>query len=446
MLASRRQGVFPFFILGTCVLAVFGSVGLLGAVDPPQAPATTTRVSVDSAGGQANGESTGPSISADGRFVAFVSWAANLVPGDTNDLADVLLKDMLTGAVTRASIATSGAQSDGESFAPSISGDGRLVAFVSEATDLALDDTNDVRDVFVHDLVTGTTSRVSVGSGGEQGTGSSFAPNLSADGRFVAFATHADNLTPGDLNKESDVLVKNLSTGALERVSVTPAGEDANGPSEAPSISSDGRYVTFASTASNLLPSTQAPDTNGAWDVFVRDRNLGTVVRVSVGAGGAQGNGQSWMPAISSDGRRISFASRATTLVPDDTNESLDVFVHDSQAATTTRVSVGSGGVQADGVSSASAISGDGRWVVFCSHATNLVAGDTNGAQDVFIHDRESGVTTRATVGLYGQASGTALWPTISRDGHFIAFPDVAGNLAPGDTNAKLDVFVRGPL
>lgn len=431
-------------------LAVIGASSFVAFYLLPAASqqlAVTTRVSVNAAGSQANGESTGPALSTEGRYVAFVSWATNLVQGDTNAAADVYVKDRLTGTMVRASVASGGAQADGESAAPAISGDGRYVAFVSEATNLVASDTNNVRDVFLHDLSTGTTTRVSVGSGGEQGNAGSFAPSISADGRYVAFASRGANLVPADSNKASDVFVRDLQSGVTERVSVGPDGVQGEGASEGPSVSGDGRYVAFASTAGNLVPANPSGDTNRVWDVFVRDRATGTTTRVSLASDGSQGNGHSWTPAISAAGRFVAFGSNANNLVAGDTNQRADVLVRDMESGTTTRVSIGPAFVQADGLSGHPSISGDGRFVAFYSYATNLVAADTNSAQDVFLHDRVSGANSRVSVGMFGaQGNAVGLWPSISVDGRFVGFPDAAGNLALGDTNAALDVFVRGPL
>src|SRR5437016_5587381 len=240
-----------------------------------------------------------------------------------------------------------------------------------------------------------TTERVSVTSGGTEGNGASLGSALSADGRFVAFDSAATDLVAGDTNGVSDVFVHDRQTGTTERVSVASDGTQGNGKSGLlsfafpPALSGDGRFVAFVSFATNLV----AGDTNGATDVFVHDRQASTTERVSVAFYGTQGNDASSSPALSGAGRFVSCPSAATNLVAGDTNGATDVFVHDRQTGTTERVSVASGGTQGNGISAAPALSADGRFVAFHSTATNLVAGDTNGANDVFVHDRQASTT-----------------------------------------------------
>jgi Tol biopolymer transport system component len=224
-------------------------------------PATTTRVSVATSGTQGNGSSySGPSaISADGRFVAFDSEASNLVGGDTNGWGDVFVHDRATGATTRVSVATGGAQGNGDSGAAwddvaAISADGRFVAFFSEASNLVAGDTNGVHDVFVHDRDTGVTTRVSVGTGGTEGNGRAHAiPAISADGGHVAFTSEATNLVAGDTNDATDIFVHDRDTGSTTRVSVGTDGTEGNGYSWIPSLSADGTSVAFYSSATNLV-------------------------------------------------------------------------------------------------------------------------------------------------------------------------------------------------
>src|SRR6266446_5737670 len=304
----------------------------------------------------------------------------------------------------RVSVASGGTEANGASLSSALSADGRFVAFDSAATDLVAADTNGVSDVFVHDRQTGATERVSVASGGAQADGSSgligfaFPPALSADGRFIAFVSVATNLVAGDTNGATDVFVRDRQTGTTERVSVASGGTQANNASRYPALSADGRFVAFQSDATNLV----VGDTNGMTDVFVHDRQTGTTERVSVASGGGtQGTGNSGgffaFPALSADGRFVAFQSDATNLVAGDTNGATDVFVHDRQTGTTERVSVASGGTQGNGFSAGPALSADGRFVAFHDTATNLVAGDTNGASDVFVHDRQTGTPERVS-------------------------------------------------
>ncbi len=344
----------------------------------------TSRVSVDSAGAQANADSYPSSISADGRYVAFLSFADDLVAGDTNAAYDVFVRDRQSGTTERVSVDSAGAQGNGSSLNGSISADGRYVAFESVATDLVAGDTNGVSDIFVHDRLTGTTERVSVDSAGVQGNDFSLAPSISGDGRFVAFLSGATNLVSGDTNLVSDVIVHDRQTGTTERVSVDSAGVEGNGYCYSCSISADGCFVAFQSYSSNLVPG----DANGFGDVFVRDRQSGTTERVSVGPGGLEGDGESYASLISADGRYADFSSSADHLVTGDTNGFQDVFLRDRLSGTTERVGVDSAGAQGNGDSYFPLISADGRIVAFYSSATDLVAGDTNGTYDAFVHDR----------------------------------------------------------
>ncbi|WP_173977550.1 DUF4347 domain-containing protein, partial [Magnetospirillum sp. LM-5] len=334
----------------------------------------TERVSVATGGAEGNYPSYTPSISADGRYVAYYSYASNLVPGDTNNAADTFVHDRQTGTTSRVSVATGGGQGNATSYFPSISADGRYVAFYSFASNLVPGDTNNAFDIFVHDRQTGSTSRLSVATGGAQGNSGSYTPSISADGRYVAFYSDASNLVPGDTNGNGDIFVHDRQTGTTSRVSVGVAGVQGNSSLEGrTSISADGRYVAFNSHSSNLVTG----DTNSRFDVFVHDRQTGTTSRVSVATGGAQGNNTSYFPSISADGRYVAYYSYSSNLVAEDTNGYADIFVHDRQTGTTSRVSVATSGVQANGDSYKPSISADGRYVAFHSNASTLVAGDT---------------------------------------------------------------------
>ena len=404
------------------------------------APGNTTRVSVASDGTQANGGSFTPSISADGRYVAFASIAVNLVSGDTNGVQDIFVHDRQTGQTTRVSVASGGAQANGPSFDPSISADGRYVAFASLATNLVSGDTNNEQDIFVHDRQTGQTTRVSVATGGGQANGNSSNPSISADGRYIAFDSNASNLVSGDTNNTGDIFVHDRQTGTTTRVSIGPGGTQANRGSLAPSISADGRYVAFHSDATNLVSGV----TNGTTHIFVHDRQTGATTRVSVASDGTEGNSVSIKPSISADGRYVAFQSIATNLVSGDTNRNQDIFVHDRQTGQTTRVSVASDGTEGNSGSNDPSISANGRYVAFQSQANNLVSGDTGFITDIFIHDRQTGVTTRVSIAFDGtEANNVSSAPSISADGRYIAFESNASNLVNGDTNGNQDIFVH---
>jgi len=400
----------------------------------------TSCVSVASDGTQGNGNSLYPHISADGRYVAFESDASNLVPSDTNVAMDIFVHDRQTGQTSRVSVASDGTQANYSSLWNDISADGRYVTFGSLASNLVPGDTNGEFDVFVHDRQTGTTSRVSVASNGTQGNSDSLLAAISADGRYVAFFSEANNLVPGDTNGAWDVFVHDRQTGQTSLVSVASDGTQGNGSSHAFAISADGRYVAFHSWASNLV----IGDTNDITDVFVHDRQTRQTSRVSVASDGTQGNDSSGRAAISADGRYVAFNSGASNLVPGDTNGADDDFVHDRQTGQTNRVSVASDGTQGNGSSAMPTISAYGRYVAFDSHASNLVSSDTDDEFDVFVHDRQTGQTSHVSVASDGtQGNGGSEWPAISADGRYVAFTSEANNLVPNDINDKNDIFVH---
>jgi Tol biopolymer transport system component len=402
----------------------------------------TTRVSLSSAGaeGDSNSGLSGLAISADGRFVAFQSDSANLVAGDANGFSDVFVRDRATGTTTRVSVSTAGDPGNGESVLPAISADGRFVAFQSGASNFAAGDTNAFEDVFVRDRLAGTTVRVSTATGGAQGNQTSHSPTISADGRFVSFVSDASNLVPGDTNGAADVFVHDVQTGTTTRVSVSSMGVQADVDCIAASISADGRYVAFDSYATNLAPG----DANGVNDVFVRDLVAGTTVRVSLPNGGGEGDANSENPSISGDGRFVAFRSDATNLVPGDTNLSTDIFAVDTSTGTIVRASVDSMGTQSDSSSFLQSISADGRFVAFDSFGSNLAANDQNGLGDVFVHDLQTGETTLVSISSPGEgADSISNAPSVSSDGRFVAFQSFASNLVLGQTNGFSDVFVR---
>jgi hypothetical protein len=262
--------------------------------------------------------------------VVFRSASTNLVPGDTNGSIDIFVRDRLLGTTERVSVDSNGAQAAPGlgSDRASISDDGRFVAFDSVAANLVALDSNGVPDIFVHDRVSGTTALVSIASSGAQGNGLSVEGSISADGRWVAFHSAASNLVPGDTNSAEDVFVRDLLMGTTQRASVTSAGNEADAASLAATITRDGRCVAFFSFATNLA----AGDTNGKADVFVHDFASAATVRVSVDSSGAEGDGDSTIAAISEDGRFVAMQSAASNLVPGDANGAEDVFLRDRGA------------------------------------------------------------------------------------------------------------------
>jgi hypothetical protein len=406
---------------------------------------TTEQMSISSSGMPGNAASYCPSISADGRYVAFASYATNLVNGDTNGYEDVFVRDRLSGITERVSISSSGEQGNNASGDVSISADGRYVAFWSYATNLVNGDTNGYEDVFVRDRLNGTTERVSISNSGEQGNGYSIFSSISSDGRYVAFDSNASNLISGDTNHITDVFVHDRLSGTTERVSVSSSSVEGNDQSYFPKISADGRYIAFESLSSNLV----IGDTNDTFDIFVHDRLSDTTGRVSVSSSGGQGNDGARSPSISANGRFTTFWSFANNLVNGDTNNTYDVFIHDWQSGTTELAAISNNSVQGNGNSYDSSISADGRFVAFYSDANNLVNGTENDYWDIYVRDRLSDTIGRVSVSDNGmEGNDNSRYPSISADGRYVAFQSDATNLVSGDINNQPDIYLhdRGNL
>jgi Tol biopolymer transport system component len=345
--------------------------------------------------------------------------------------------------VKRVSVSSSGTAADQGSITSAISADGRYVAFASTADNLVHGDTNTTYDVFVHDLKTGRTKRASVASSGAEAHGLSDHPSISADGRIVVFNSDAPDLVNGDNNATTDIFVHNMKTGKTRRVSMSSSGAEADNYSGNASISENGRFVAFQSTADNLVPG----DTNTQQDVFVRDLKNGKTRRVSVSSAGTEGDGSSSAPSISADGRLVAFSSQATTLVPNDGNATGDIFVNDRKTHRTRRVSVSSSGAEADGYSyNFPSLSANGRFVAFASHATNLVGHDLNGKTDIFLRDLDKKTTKLISVSSSGEQANDDSFLVdplvVSNDGGEVAFISLATNLLAGGTTGE-QVFLR---
>lgn len=424
-LGDRRRRSSRWLPLGLIVS------GLLAA--PLGAAAQPTRLSVDSAGNQADGASEDAFSDRKGQLVVFRSVATDLVAGDTNGEADAFARDTKTGLTMRVSVDSAGNEGDDASFAPHIDEKGDLIVFESDATNLVPGDTNGGRDIFSHDPRTGATVRVSLDSAGGEADDDSFAART--NGKQVVFHSEATNLVAGDTNGVSDIFLRDLKSGVTTRLSVSSAGAEADDESEAPDLDSKARWVVFESDATNLVPG----DTNGVPDVFVRDLKAGTTLRVSVSSAGAEGDGRS--ANAFTNGKLVVFESDATNLVSGDTNGERDVFVHEVATGITTRASVDSSGAEADGPSQHGFVDRKGRTIVFASDATNLVPADTNDRRDVFVRDLKTGTTTRVNLDAGGN-QGDANSENPRTNGKLVIFESTATNLVPGDTNAARDVFV----
>jgi peptidoglycan hydrolase-like protein with peptidoglycan-binding domain len=390
-------------------------------------------------------------VSSDGRYIVFKSYASNLVASDTNGVDDVFLRDTDLNTTERISVSNSGTEGvscggsiNGSSIlVNSISDDNRYIVFSSDCGDLVSGDTNNVADVFVRDTQLDTTTRVSIRNNGTQADEESVPGSISSDGRYVLFSSLDVLTVAGDNNFTSDIFIRDTQLNTTTRASVSTAGVEGDGSSREAFISSDNRYVFFNSDATNLV----ADDTNGETDIFVRDTQLNTTTRASVSTAGVEGDGFSFMLDISSDGRYVLFNSDATNLVADDTNGETDIFVRDTQLNTTTRISVSTAGVEGDEASGEGTISADGDYIVFYSDATNLVSGDTNAVEDVFVRDTQLNTTTRISVSTAGvQGNGSSTYGSISADGETIVFLSSATNLVSGDTNGFGDLFLSRML
>jgi Tol biopolymer transport system component len=425
---------------------------------------TTSVVSIGYTGAAPNGASgvdgrgnpDTPSLSADGRYVAFTSEATNLTATASPALPNVFVRDMTAGQTTQVSVSNTGAEPNWYSEHPFISADGQSVAFLSFASNLTSQtDSGGGEDIFVRNLTAGTTTLVTVTADGKSATNANpTAPSITPDGSHVLFNSPSDALVTQDGDRNWDVFVRDLSAGTTTLVTIRDPGRPsltANGNSymqpitaHANAISSDGRYVAFTSDATNLVPG----DKNNNLDVFVGDQTTGKVTLVSVNAAGTgSGNSFSQRPAMSADGRYVAFDSLASdlTTVPD-TNGASDVFVRDLQTGTTTLVTInGAGTAAADGGGTQPVLSPNGRYVAFRSNASNLLPGRTiTGYYNIYLRDLQTGTTTLVSAAADGTAgNGHSSNPVFTPDGRYVVFQSFASNLVPGDTNGQSDVFMH---
>jgi hypothetical protein len=401
---------------------------------------SSTKLFSRGSGTGANAHVYFPVMSSDSRFIAYTSSASNLVAGDSNGTSDVFLYDRATGLTQRVSVDSAGGQADGSSSMPSVSDDGNVIAFESKATNLVAGDSNGLRDLFVRNRSAGTTTRVSVDANGAQPNGISYHATLTRDGNRVAFASQASNLVAGDTNNVADVFQRLVADPtSIARASRNIVGDvQGDGPSDLPSYDSDDNDLAFRSSSTNLDWANVVNNN----EIFLANRasqtahvvgRAWTASQVKVGLEFSIDRGTTLSPkSQSADGRLVVYSTPDATLVPGDTNGEYDVFVRDNKTGVSERVSVDSSGNQAIGPSGAArreSISSNGRFVAFFSFASNLVAGDINGAPDIFLHDRVTKVTSLVNLGIELSNSpfdlavlSNPLSPVVSDDGRYVAF------------------------
>jgi Tol biopolymer transport system component len=430
---------------------------LLGSqvVTASAADHTITRISKGWNGSQTDGSSNRPAISENGRYVVFDSSAGNLVKGGVPGIQNIYLYDQQTHKTGLIFDGANGTPNPFKSSSPTISPDGRYVYFESNTTNIA----GSVGwQIFRYDRKTGKIILVAVPLYGTRPDGDSSGAATSETGRFVAFMSWASNLIKDDQNQLPDIFVKDMFQNKISLVTISSTGDKSNGFSSTASISSDGRYVAFSSSATNLVPD----DTNNAGDVFVHDLKTGMTERVSVSSKGQQADGNSESPTISGDGRYVGFISLATNLVAGDTNGVVDVFVHDRRTGKTERVSVSSsgqqqafGGLNYSGGYDQVSLSSNGRFVSFVSQATNFAKGIAinpcnnkiwpidRPCENIYLRDRQTGKTSIVSISK-GNKSGNddSFFPSLSQNGQWIVFASDAGNLVDKDTNGQSDIFL----
>ena len=379
-----------------------------------------------------------PQVNADGRYVIFVSADTYLVAGDSNSQTDVFWKDMVTGEIQIVSSSASGTLGNGESTYGDISADGTLVVFSSIASNLAGGDSNGYSAIFLKNITTGALRLVSTDASGTAGNLRSYHPRITPDGSMVVFDSTSTNLVAEASGVYANVYLKSIDTGEIWLVSSDASGIIGDSESKNPDVSADGRYVAFESASTNLV----SGDINSLRDVFVKDMETGAVELISVSTDGTQSNGSSSLPSISADGRYVVFMSHSDNLIAEDTNNEYDIFLRDRETGTTTCISMGEDGLIGNDYSQGGSISDDGRYVTFYSNA-DLVSED-NTHLDVYVYNTQDKTLFLASVDSNDQiGNGYSRYPAISGDGRVVVYRTSSTNLAPGDTNGVDDIYVR---
>jgi Tol biopolymer transport system component len=361
-----------------------------------------------------------------------------------------------TPVPTRTPLPYESTQANAPSFSPAISGDGLSIVFASAATNLVVNDTNELSDVFLYNRLTREISLVPVGIDGSQANGPSSGASISADGNFIVFTSWAENLIPetnsrcitdtGFERACAQVYGFDRETGDIQLISQSesvPGNGDSGvnpgfvNPVEFTAVSADGNVVAFFSLAENL----GADPVFGG--LFIAVRDTGELIRVDRSYDGMPVNGSSYWPSLSADGRFLAFATQASNLVDDDLNNAADIYVYDRDLDVSVRITTGPTGTGANGASMQPAISNDGRWLAFRSEADDLVEGDFNHTADVFLHDLRNGIT--ALVSATNQAVSAdraSNLPSPSGDGAFVGFISQATDLDEGSFNGTWDLYI----
>lgn len=445
MTVHQRVTAASAVLAALCAVTALAPTGASAA--DPSVP-RTERVSVGEGGAESNAASTHPAISADGHYVAFVSASRNLVANDTNGTPDAFVRDLRTGRTERVSVKSNGRASHGVVREVALSPDGRYVVFTSTADDLVRGDPNDLDDVFLHDRETGRTQRISPTGASYDGLRGNltYDPVVSGDGRYVAYASGAEDLVAGDANDRDDVFLYDRKKKTTELAQLSSAGEHGQGDAFAPAFAggSGGRYLAFTSNASNLA---DVEDHSSATDIFLRDREKGTTELISIPQAYNRKT-PSWGAALSGDARSVAFTSASRVLRPEGPvpTSAHNVFLYDRETKRMRLVSAAADGTPADGDSGNVSLSQDGRYAAFTSAASNLAPDDDgDSSTDVFLRDMVTGEVRLISDESEPVSEDTAPGPRtgVSDEGGAVVFDSPAGNLVPDDTNAAADVFLR---
>lgn len=403
----------------------------------PSAEGDIMLVSTSGGGVKGNFDSQAAGLSADGSLALFSSFATNLVPADPDELEDVFLKNLSSGAVQLMSSSSTGVKGNGSSTAIAFTPDGSTALFWSFATNLDPLDTDPGLDVYVKH-VNGALVLASTSSSGQKGNSDSVASAISADGTKVLFTSTATNLVPADTDPGLDVYLKDLTTGGLTLVSTASSGTKGDRASQADAISADGTKVLFSSLADNLDPA----DGDDVWDVYRKDLATGALALVSTSGTGTKGNGDSFGRSLDAAGAAAMFTSEASNLDPDDQDTLNDVFVKGMGTGGLELVSMNANGVKGDQESLAAALSADGRTALFTSFATNLDPADGDLLSDVYAKNLASGELRLASTSaqeVKGDADSFGV--ALSSDGSAVLLSSSARNLSPADQDEIPDVF-----